>query len=236
VLLKDVEHFKLAIIQPSFDPAETVVDLSRGEVRAFRKQMEVALSQSKGANAPIKIGGWCTYCPAKLVCPAWTERGLDLIDAAKHPEWAENNIAVYLDIYDRMTKLIDAAKKRAKHELDNGRKVEGEHNGVKVSWRLKAGATRQAWTDPAPVMLPELVEIGFEQNDVIDLITPAALKKLPLYKTLSAEDQKWIDDGITKSQNEPSLARDTDPGAPAIPAAAFARAAETAKHAKGKAN
>lgn len=234
-VLANVETFELAIIQPSFDPAETVKTVTRDEVRAFRKRMEVALSQAKGANAPINIGSWCTYCPAKLICPAWQERGNDLIDASKHAEeWSKNNIAVLLDVYDKVGKLVAAAKDRAKFELEHGRKIEGERDGKRIAWKLKPGATRQAWTDPAHVMLPELVEIGFEYDDIVDIISPAALKKSPLYKTLPEDDQKWIEDGITKSQNEPSLARDTEPGAPALPAAAFARAAETVKHAKGK--
>lgn len=229
-LLAKVETFKLAIIQPSFDPAHTTIDVTREEVRAFRKTIDLALTQARSPTAPFAIGVWCGYCPAKLLCPAWRERGKELIDAAAHPEWAENNIAYLLDVAERTSKLIDAAKERAKFELANGRKVVGERpDGTKIGWRLKPGATQQKWTDPASAMLPELVGIGFEYADIVDIISPAKIKKDKVFKSLPEEDQKWIEDAITKSTNEPSLARDSDEGAPAIPAAAFARAAQSTK-------
>lgn len=226
-LLADVEEFELAIIQPAFDPAHTTRVVSREEIETFIHTIDLALTQSASPDAPLQIGKWCGYCPAKLTCEAWLERHNDLIDILKHGEaWAHKNIAAILDAGHDFLPLYEAAKERARHELDNARKVPG--------WMLGTPKSRQSWNDDlsTPNILASLRGLGLGDDKIVKPITPAAAKKLV---GKDPDDLKALDELITISKDAAPLVRDKDPSkAPATPAAAFARAAQTAQHGASK--
>lgn len=209
-----VEQFKLAIIQPSFDPAHTTFDVGRDEIEQFARTIDLTITTARSPDAPLQIGEWCTYCPAKLACPAWIKRYDDLIDLKKHGEaWTSEKIVAYYEAYKALEPLGEAAKERLKHELANGR-MQGK------GWRLKAGRLMQKWSGSVKDTLAALRGYGMQDKDIVSVISPAQAKKL------TSVD---IDSIITKSTSEPSLARDSDEDKPAVPSAAFARAAQTAK-------
>lgn len=215
-LLSGVETFDLAIIQPSFDPAHVVKTFPRNEFETFRATMALALSQATSPGAHVREGAHCKWCPAALICPAKLSRNADLIDLKKHAaDWA-TAVPSILDIGDWFLPLHEQAKERAKHELENSRIVKG--------WNLKPGATNSKWIDVVGKnVIAALRGLGFKTDDIVKPITPAQTRKL-VDKT-DAATSKLLEEMILTSRNAPSLVKDGDPSAPALPAAAFKRAA-----------
>lgn len=210
----NVQDFKLAIIQPSFEPAHTTFDATRDEIEQFRRTIDLTITAARSPDAPLQIGDWCAYCPAKIACPAWTKRYDDLIDLKKHGEaWSTAKIVAYYEAFKNLEPLGEAAKERLKHELANGR-MQG------MGWRLKPGRLMQKWSASVKDTLAALRGYGMKDSEILSVISPAQAKKLTTVD---------IDSIIVKSTSEPSLARDSDEDKPAVPAAAFARAAQTAK-------
>lgn len=224
-LTRDVKTFQLAVIQPSFEPAHVTYDVSREEIEQFSQTIELAITTAKSPDAPFNIGKWCSYCPAKLVCPAWAERVNDLIDKSKHPDWSLEGISRLLHAAKELEKLFADAKERAKHELVNGRPIPPVDG--KPGWRLTAGRTHQEWSQPPLETLAHLRWFGLTDKQIVDVISPAQAKKL-------LKGVAELDEIITKSTSAPSLALDRDVDAPAIPAAAFARAAQHAAVGPGR--
>lgn len=209
---KDIEEFDLAIIQPAFDPPTTKTTITRAEAEVFLRTIKLAHSASKTPDAEVRMGAWCKWCRAKIICPAQTKMFADLIDFKLHPDWSHAQLGDILEKAKEVEKLIEAVQERVKHELANGRTVPG--------WRLKAGSTRLAWAQSAKDTIAALRGLGIKPDAAVQPITPAAAKKalgeLP-------------DDLVVKSTSAPSLARDTDAADAVLPAAAFAKAAAMLK-------
>jgi len=211
---KDIEEFELVIIQPAFEPAMTKTKATRAEIEVFLRSIKLAHSATKSPSAEVKMGDWCKWCRAKPICPAQKKLFADLIDIKMHPDWSPAQLADILEKSKQVEKLIKDVEERAKHELANGRTVPG--------WRLKAGATRLAWSMGAKDTIAALRGLGLKGDKAIQPITPAAAKK-------ALKIEELPDDLVVKSTSAPSLARDTDAADAVLPAAAFAKAAALMK-------
>jgi len=210
---KKVKTFRLGVIQPAFDPASETVDVSREEIEQFGKTIELTHTLTKSPDAPVRIGEWCKWCPAKPICPAYKTLYNDLIDLRKHDkQWAPQNIAMLLELKP----LLEEAQERAKHELANGRPIPG--------WKLRDGATRQAWNEDDMSVIATLRGLGLKPAQITKAITPAQAKKL-------VPDKKHdvLDAMITKSQNEPSLVKDTGSKETAVTAKSIERMLQNLK-------
>lgn len=206
---KDVEEFKLAIIQPAFDPALVERTVTRAEAEVFLRTVKLAHSASKSKDAETKIGKWCKWCRAKPICPAQKDMYRTLINTKLHPNWTMAMLADFLDTVKDAEALIEAVKERAKHELSNGRKIPG--------WVLKPGAARVTWKGSDKDVIAALRGLGLKAGEVAKPITPAAAKKL--LKT------ELPDDLVERSSNAPSLARASETEQAALPVEAFKKAA-----------
>ena len=129
-------------------------------------------------DAPLAAGDWCKWCRAKPICPAQKKLFADLIDIKMHPDWSPAQLADILEKSKQVEKLIKDVEERAKHELANGRTVPG--------WRLKAGATRLAWSMGAKDTIAALRGLGLKGDKAIQPITPAAAKTA-LFDQMSEE-------------------------------------------------
>jgi hypothetical protein len=215
-LYAEVETFRIAVIQPAFEPAHVYKDYRRDEIVAFRRQIEIAVSTAKAPNAPVVKGDWCKWCPAQIACPLWRQAADDIVDITKHgEEWALSNLAKVLDAGEAFVPLYEKVRERVKHELDNGRKVPG--------WRLGVGRKMYFWKETSAKKLLALLRgIGFKNDDIVKPISPAQARKL------TTKDNPDLEDMIGQKTSAPSLVRDSDTTtAPAIPVAAFKRAAVT---------
>jgi hypothetical protein len=212
-MFADVEEFKLAIIQPAFDPPVVERVVTRDEAVVFLRTIRLAHTASQAKSAATKMGKWCKWCRAKPICPAQREMFSDLIDQKLHPSWTMAMLADFLDKVKAAEDLIDTVKERAKHELSNGHKIPG--------WVLKPGASRVTWASPAKDTIAALRGLGLKANDIVQPITPAAAKKL-----LNTE---LPDDLVVRSNNAPSLARASETKETALPVEAFKKAAALSK-------
>jgi hypothetical protein len=211
---KDVEEFELVIIQPAFDPPTVKATATRAEIEVFLRSVKLAHSATKSPSADVRMGDWCKWCRAKVICPAQKKLFADLIDIKVHPDWSAVEIAGMIENCKQVEQLIKAVEERAKHELANGRPIPG--------WRLKPGATRLSWSQPNKETIAVLRGLGLKGDKAIQPITPAAAKK-------ALKLEELPDDIVAKSTSAPSLARDTDAADAVLPAAAFAKAAALMK-------
>jgi hypothetical protein len=212
------------VIQPAFEPAHTTITIPREEIEQFGKTVDLAVTRAKNPRAEFSIGKHCTYCPAKIICPEWKKRTEDLIDLTKHhKDWAPENISRILHAGADFMKLYEAAKERAKHELAHGKKIPGVDG--RPGWRIDGGRKMQSWKeDPGKTIALLRGTFGLKTKEIQDVISPAQAKKL-----VPKDQHASLDEHIDVKMSAPSLKSDSDAGAPAVPAAAFARAAQSAQ-------
>ena len=81
----DAEGVRVTISQPNAPHAEGVirtVEFTRDELAIYEIQMKKAADATSLPNAPLRVGDWCQWCPAKTRC--------DAFDAAMAAEAAED--------------------------------------------------------------------------------------------------------------------------------------------------
>lgn len=170
------------------------------------------------ADAPLRAGSWCRWCPAAVICPVLQSAVTELA----RDEWAEEpaeteQLGRWLDLALRAEEFIKQLRVHAHRTLASGGKVEG--------WKLVRGRSTRSWRDeveaqlalrPATAMGVELIERKLK--------SPAQIEKL-----LSKEQRGMIEELTVKSEPGLVLAPMTDKR----PAAAVSAADEFADVADG---
>ena len=182
-----VEEVELIIVQP---PEVRRWVTTPARIRQFERELILAVTLSKAPDAPVEMGDWCKWCPAKPICPAQTgavARALQSkIDA--------------LDISDQMAALpqlkewIASVEELALQLLEEQKEIPG--------YKLVAKRATRKWVDEVQCRL-KLSEMGVNLEDVSELKSPAQVEKVL--------KSKLPDDMIVSVSTGNTIAPESDP-------------------------
>lgn len=175
------------IIQPAFDPAIDKVTYSSQLLDQMEQSFYAAIKISKTPNPDFLEGEWCTWCHAKLACPAKTQRLKTLVAPNHILDLAD--VAKNLEILRSWDKWREEAEERIQHELEHGTEVPG--------WKLVAKRAVRQWKDEAATTLRfRALRIPESKFMITKLVTPAAAEKL-IPKSVVAELAQPVSSGNT---------------------------------------
>lgn len=209
----NITQLDVYVIQPAYDPATVKTSYPDSFLDTMERTFQNAIAVSKTSNAPFTEGDHCTWCSAKLVCPAKI-RGLETLTQPNHildlDELGERLLKL-----DAWVKWASEAKERVQLELEHGRP--NKH------WKLVQKRAIRQWKDEAKAI------VEFRKAKVDDdtfmprkLVSPAAAEKGLLPKKAVAELASPVSSGNT-------IAPMTDKRPPVLPTAALAAAVNRIK-------
>lgn len=163
-LFGKVTEWENYIIQPAYDPAVDVVKFPVSVLDRFEQEARTAIDMSKGINPHFIEGEWCTWCDAKLVCPAKTQR-LNTLTAPNHILDLDE-LGRQLRILKSWDKWREEAEGRILHELEHGRQFK--------DWKLIDKRAVRKWSsEPMTVAAFKRLKVPASRYMVSELISPA---------------------------------------------------------------
>ncbi len=165
-----IEGVTLHIVQPRGmgDPI-TSWSCKVSDIDEHLTLVDSAINSSKLDNPPGKMGDWCRFCPAKIICPvlAAAEQGV--------VNWDAND----LDLADLGQLLLQAqileAKAKAMFTYAHARMEDGNHV---PGWKLVPKRAMRKWTDTEAVFRWIKKRGKKKQMTTINLISPAQADKI----------------------------------------------------------
>jgi hypothetical protein len=220
--LVPVDTISLTIVQPRAvhpDGPVRTTEISAGELLDFGVKLLAAANRTQDADAPLKAGKQCRWCPAAGICPEQREHALavaqsefTLIDPVPFlppkPETIPlEEFAVMLSQLHILEDWATAMRQTAQARLERGDEVPG--------WKLvEKRATRQ-WTDPEQVVT-QMRAAGWDDDEIF---APRTIKSVAQMEKLAGGKSAFADWPITalveKKSSGLRLAPDSDP-APAV--------------------
>jgi hypothetical protein len=187
---KEVE---LIIVQP---PAIKRWVTSLERVKAFEKELVVAVKIAMRPDAPLVSGDHCRWCAAKPICPVMTG-AIDRITKAKIEVLPVDQIAHYLDQVPLVEAFIKDLQQLAHGLIEEGKAVPG--------WKLvNKRATRQ-WIDEDKAVA-FLSGVGVEAWGEPKPLSPAQAEK-----ALKKAKIELPDDLVVAVSTGSTLAPENDP-------------------------
>lgn len=209
----NIDELDVIIIQPAYDPAIVKTTYPSGMLDRADQTFRNAIAASKRQDPIFTEGEWCTWCPAKLVCPKKIA-GLETLTRPEHILDLDKLGETYLRLVE-WQKWGDEAKERLLHELEHGR--------TNPYWKLVQKRAIRQWKDEAKTI------VQFRRAKVDDdtfmprkLVSPAQAEKGLLNKKAVAELAAPVSSGNT-------IAPMTDKRPPVLPTAALAAAVNRVK-------
>lgn len=231
----DCEGVRVTISQPNApheDGAIRTESYTRAELKVFEKKLKKAADATSKPNAPLRVGDWCGYCPAKMRCKefdaamaaeAGAEFGEDplpgqVLDTGDLDDTSElARKAKFIPLFDQWARDIEGAIQR---HLENGVAVEGKKlvhgkssrkfvDTTAVEQRINADAPGfplySLWTEPefrSPAQVEKLGE-GKDQRKIIKAIVTEMARKTPGKLTVAdASDPRAAVDPAEEAANE----------------------------------
>jgi hypothetical protein len=200
----------MAIVQPMREGGIDTWATNARRLYAFKTELHEAIDliKSKGRDAPIKDGPWCTFARCKAVCPlhlgaaAKLAQNFDRLKAATEGraaapnDWPEQ-LAELLELADMVEAWAKQVREQAHADAERGMAIPG--------WALEPGrkGPRKWAIDEAEVIETFTgPEFGLDE----DVVAPRKVLTLPQLEKILKRDDKTIPDGLT-AQSEPSTTR-----------------------------
>lgn len=194
--------------------SETISALDLMEWAADLKDAAVA---TEAADAPIRAGEHCTFCPAAAICPALRDRALEAAMAdfagatitvpASPSVLSVDQLARLLDHADLIDDWLAAVRAHALHLAESGVAVPG--------YKLVQKRATRKWR--AEEEVPQaLSALGVSPEDTHKrvLLSPAQIEKL-----LPKEKRAALDALVVKESSGVNLVPDADPRQAKAPSA-----------------
>jgi hypothetical protein len=225
----DCEGVRVTISQPNAPHEDGTIrteEYTRDELKLFEIQMKKAADATAKPNAPLRVGDWCQWCPAKNRCKAFDEamaeeagaefsedpqpgQVLDTGDLDNVAELARK--AKFIPLFDQWARDIEGAIQR---NLENGVAVPGK--------KLVHGKSSRKFIDTTEVEqrinaeVPGFVLVGLWTEP--EFKSPAQVEKLGEGKDQRKLIKKIVSEMAVKSPGKLTVADDTDPRAAVDPA------------------
>lgn len=154
-----------------------------------------AAIESRGPNAPCKVGEWCKHCPGRRACPTLQlNAGLiaDTTDSRAALGLPLEAAALELMYLERAAALLSARitglREQVEHGLRSGQRAPG--------WALQAGRGKKVWSSNEADVLALGDVLGVDLAKPRALITPkqaeAAFKKARLDESVIGQYSKDV--------------------------------------------
>jgi len=181
VLLDDVEHIHLTVIQPTNMPITAHYTLTKEAIlNGFADEVGHAIGLAReGGDGELNTGEHCYYCPAFTTC----KQSLERAEAAKYMTPVQlDTLAQNLGSIEYLEKWIKAVKATAEEQLSLGAEVEG--------YKLVRKRAYPKWGDAEGLRNKVKRSKKLTLGEVVEknLISPAKFRKLCEKKGLEYSD------------------------------------------------
>jgi hypothetical protein len=157
---------------------------------AFKERLMVAAYETEKEDAPLAVGPWCKFCPAKAQCPAQydhavetaqqefavieaPDESLDTTGSLPAPHLlTENELLEVLDKADYVMDWLRSVQKYADEKLESGAELPG--------WKLVAKRANRKWNNEEDVVSYLKAVPGLEPDDYLPrkLLSPRQVELL----------------------------------------------------------
>jgi hypothetical protein len=187
---EDVINVTLTIMQPRIPHPDGLIrsiDMAGQELGAwYRDELVPAMDATEDPDAILRMGDWCTFCPAKDRCPAMASAIVNLATCKPPEEMSGEELGETLQKIEAIVKMKEKFEKVAFE-----RAIRGERIGGKKLVRKKAN--RQWRTIAEQALVDKYGEDAFEKK----LKTPPNIEALPDGKNFVAQYAFTPDAGLT---------------------------------------
>lgn len=215
---KDIDYARCIVIQPPLGEEEDYqeVKYTAKKLDAWKKKFIKAGEQIYVKQKPkFKVGSWCTYCPAKAICPIYGKQlaagsllGMVDVDEVKLPQVATLPDAALVQIITSRKRIEAYLKEVSIYALSRIR--EGKPlPGLKVV----EGAAKRTWLDDEDAVVKDLLDLGLSKAEIYQ----TKLKGITAIETLlknqgmkAGEAKKSLENSVYLKSAALSLVAESD--------------------------
>ena len=203
-LAYDFERVRMMIVQPRLNASpEWTIPVPK--LDNFMAEVQFSAELTRQADAPlVPSAKGCQWCRAKATCPAITARIMDDFDTVVPETADEHDLARIMANADMIEKWVKAVRAEVERRLLAGEPV----HGYKLV-QGKKGNRQWVDSDEAEATL-KLMRVKHDQMYDYKLASPTSIEKL--FKAGAVGPRQWtrIQDLITQSEGQPSVAPESD--------------------------
>ena len=203
-LAYDFRRVRMMIVQPRLNASpEWTIPVT--ELNEFMEEVQFSAELTRQPDAPlVPSAKGCQWCRAKATCPAITNRIMDDFDTVVPETADERDLARIMANADMIEKWVKAVRAEVERRLLAGEPVSG--------YKLVQGKKgNRQWADPdAAEETLKSMRIKHDQMYDYKLASPTSIEKLAKAGDVGPRQWAKIQDLITQSEGQPSVAPESD--------------------------
>ena len=203
-LAYDFKRVRMMIVQPRLN-ASPEWTIPVAELNEFMEEVQVSAELTRQPDAPlVPSAKGCQWCRAKATCPAITNKIMDDFDDVVPETADERDLARIMANADMIEKWVKAVRAEVERRLLAGEPVPG--------YKLVQGKKgNRQWADPdAAEETLKSMRIKHDQMYDYKLASPTSIEKLAKAGDVGPRQWAKIQDLITQSEGQPSVAPESD--------------------------
>lgn len=203
-LAYDFKRVRMMIVQPRLN-ASPECTIPVAELNEFMEEVQVSAELTRQPDAPLVVSAkGCQWCRAKATCPAITNQIMDDFDDVVPETADERDLARIMANADMIEKWVKAVRAEVERRLLAGEPVHG--------YKLVQGKKgNRQWADPdAAEETLKSMRIKHDQMYDYKLASPTSIEKLAKAGDVGPRQWTKIQDLITQSEGQPSVAPESD--------------------------
>ena len=203
-LAYDFKRVRMMIVQPRLN-ASPEWTIPVAELNEFMEDVQVSAELTRQPDAPLVVSSkGCQWCRAKATCPAITNQIMDDFDDVVPETADERDLARIMANADMIEKWVKAVRAEVERRLLAGEPVHG--------YKLVQGKKgNRQWADPdAAEETLKSMRIKHDQMYDYKLASPTSIEKLAKAGDVGPRQWTKIQDLITQSEGQPSVAPESD--------------------------
>ena len=203
-LAYDFKRVRMMIVQPRLNASpEWTIPVT--ELNEFMEEVQFSAELTRQPDAPlVPSAKGCQWCRAKATCPAITKTVMDDFDTVVPETADERDLARIMANADMIEKWVKAVRAEVERRLLAGEPVSG--------YKLVQGKKgNRQWADPdAAEETLKSMRIKHDQMYDYKLASPTSIEKLAKAGDVGPRQWAKIQDLITQSEGQPSVAPESD--------------------------
>ena len=203
-LAYDFRRVRMMIVQPRLNASpEWTIPVT--ELNEFMEEVQFSAELTRQPDAPlVPSAKGCQWCRAKATCPAITKTVMDDFDTVVPETADERDLARIMANADMIEKWVKAVRAEVERRLLAGEPVSG--------YKLVQGKKgNRQWADPdAAEETLKSMRIKHDQMYDYKLASPTSIEKLAKAGDVGPRQWAKIQDLITQSEGQPSVAPESD--------------------------
>ena len=203
-LAYDFKRVRMMIVQPRLNASpEWTIPVT--ELNEFMEEVQWCAESTRQPDAPlVPSAKGCQWCRAKATCPAITNQIMDDFDDVVPETADERDLARVMANADMIEKWVKAVRAEVERRLLAGEPVHG--------YKLVQGKKgNRQWADPdAAEETLKGMRVKHDQMYDYKLASPTSIEKLAKAGDVGPRQWAKIQDLITQSEGQPSVAPESD--------------------------